>query len=52
MLILKLLATVIMMVAGPNMCRHISEQEGADKIPGILFQILLMAAYACLIIFL
>lgn len=52
MTILKLLATITLMVAGPNMCRYISEQKGADKIPGILFQVLLMAAYACLIIFL
>ena len=45
MIIIKAVVTVTIMIVAPNLCQHISEQDGADKILGILGQIILWLVY-------
>lgn len=51
MIIIKAIVTVGIMFIAPRLCQHISEQEGADKILGILGQIVLWLIYLWFVIF-
>lgn len=50
-LIIKAIVTVGIMLTAPRLCQRISEKDGADKILGILGQIILWLIYLWFVLF-
>lgn len=51
MIIIKAIVTVGIMLVAPSLCQRISEQDGADKILGILGQIIIWLIYLWFVLF-